>query len=127
MPSSTRWSWKCCVDTWVRYSIPAAAGLGASPGQGWPLAVQRNRPVPRRFVISVEGSCPCQLISFVARGPNMASGSVWFRNRAVASITAVAPAMTSGSRSISGAPENEAVATNMSGWRAAYVVDPNPP
>src|SRR3954451_14069246 len=28
---------------------------------------------------------------------------------------------------MSGAPENEATERNVSGWRVAYVVDPNPP
>src|SRR3954466_7377494 len=42
-------------------------------------------------------------------------------------MTAVAPTETSGSRAISGAPEKDATEENMSGWRAAYVVDPKPP
>src|SRR3954469_20654191 len=42
-------------------------------------------------------------------------------------MTAAAPTTTSGSRAISGAPENDATEENMSGWRAAYVVDPKPP
>src|SRR5438445_322122 len=42
-------------------------------------------------------------------------------------MIAVAPTATSGSRAISGAPENDATELNMSGWRAAYVVEPNPP
>src|SRR5439155_16967774 len=105
----------------------ARFGAPVSYGPGCPVAVQRKIPMPRRLVFSVEGSWPCQLISLVTLDPNMASGWTPSSPKAVASITAVAPTITSGSRSISGAPDNEAAATNVSGWRAAYVVEPKPP
>src|SRR3954449_8020216 len=109
--------------------MPMAPGLGGggSYGPGAPVAAYSQTSTPRRLVTRVAGSWPCQLISLVAREPNMASGSVPLSPTAVASMMAVAPAAVTGFQSMSGAPENDPTDTNVSGWRAAYVVDPKPP
>jgi hypothetical protein len=74
----------------------------------------------RRFVTSVPGSWACQLSSFVARGPKIASGSAtplssvvvyWMMN--------VEIEIACGSRSMTQPPENDATDVKRSGWRAA--------
>src|SRR4051812_46439966 len=128
MPASTRWSWNRCVELCVSASIAVPPGLGCgSYGPLTPVAVQRWIDVYRSFSTRVAGSWASQLARFVTALPKITSGEVLFRPISVAAMTPAAPACTSGSRAISGAPEKDATDENRSGWRAAYVMAPKPP
>jgi hypothetical protein len=61
--------------------------------------------IPRRLFASVAGSCVAQLISLVARSPNIEFGGTWSRPTSVALMIAVLPTWAFASYAMSGAPE----------------------